>query len=377
MIEANFNEGKNYVQTEAIWQYDRGVKLLVKGLSGLDEDTEFHFETVKGKTAVVKKGVYSVEDNSVTVDVPAAFIEHTDGVPKKVWVYLSQGDSQFTCAKILVPVFCRQCPDDYITQDDLSEDTAIERAVDRYFSSHTSIIAGKEDKVNKKSQITSQPQPDDAEISYPTVGAVRSFIGEKADKALTLEGYGIINAYTKAEIDEMFEQADSTVQLVPEFAQTISECTDTSKLYVLPDGFIYAYMYGEEQPENILETNTVYLNQRKNSSNNLTVANGYITTDLIPAADGDIIRFNRATVLNGSYCRMKFFDRNGNRVILGGDDWNLNKEFKIETDSDGYPYIRVGYYNSTSGNDSSNRRDPSRQPRLRRFMLICKSHHRK
>lgn len=31
-------------------------------------------------------------------------------------------------------------------------------------------------------------------------------------------------------------------QLKPEFANSIDECTDTTKLYVLPDGYIYAYM---------------------------------------------------------------------------------------------------------------------------------------
>ena len=31
-------------------------------------------------------------------------------------------------------------------------------------------------------------------------------------------------------------------QLSPEFANTLEECTDTSKLYVLPDGHVYAYM---------------------------------------------------------------------------------------------------------------------------------------
>ena len=31
-------------------------------------------------------------------------------------------------------------------------------------------------------------------------------------------------------------------QLKPEFANSVAECTDTSKLYVLPDGYIYAYM---------------------------------------------------------------------------------------------------------------------------------------
>lgn len=34
-------------------------------------------------------------------------------------------------------------------------------------------------------------------------------------------------------------------QLKPEFANSVDECTDTSKLYVLPDGLIYAYMKKE------------------------------------------------------------------------------------------------------------------------------------
>lgn len=41
------------------------------------------------------------------------------------------------------------------------------------------------------------------------------------------------------------EELAKRVQLVPEFANSIEECTDTTKLYVLPDGFIYAYMFTE------------------------------------------------------------------------------------------------------------------------------------
>lgn len=40
-----------------------------------------------------------------------------------------------------------------------------------------------------------------------------------------------------------------TVQLTPLFANDISECTDTTKLYVLPDGFVYAYMNKTQQGE--------------------------------------------------------------------------------------------------------------------------------
>lgn len=38
------------------------------------------------------------------------------------------------------------------------------------------------------------------------------------------------------------EELTKRGQLRPEFANSIEECTDTTKLYVLPDGYIYAYM---------------------------------------------------------------------------------------------------------------------------------------
>lgn len=43
-------------------------------------------------------------------------------------------------------------------------------------------------------------------------------------------------------------------QLAPEYANSIEECTDTTKMYVLPDGFIYAYMLTE------IETGPSYKN---------------------------------------------------------------------------------------------------------------------
>ena len=53
------------------------------------------------------------------------------------------------------------------------------------------------------------------------------------------------------------EELEKRGQLKPEFANDISECTDPSKLYVLPDGYIYAYMYTETGvPEITVEEKT-------------------------------------------------------------------------------------------------------------------------
>jgi hypothetical protein len=56
----------------------------------------------------------------------------------------------------------------------------------------------------------------------------------------------IFNAITLAGAEDVAtavtEELTKRGQLKPEFANNISECTDTSNLYVLPDGNIYAYM---------------------------------------------------------------------------------------------------------------------------------------
>lgn len=60
-------------------------------------------------------------------------------------------------------------------------------------------------------------------------------------------------------------------QLKPEFANSVAECTDTTKLYVLPDGYIYAYMLTETDPEplftNKLDTAEIKTGQRYSRSN--------------------------------------------------------------------------------------------------------------
>ena len=55
-----------------------------------------------------------------------------------------------------------------------------------------------------------------------------------------------IDYYTesdKAEFEEYIAtELSKRGQLKPEFANSVAECTDTTKLYVLPDGYIYAFM---------------------------------------------------------------------------------------------------------------------------------------
>lgn len=65
-----------------------------------------------------------------------------------------------------------------------------------------------------------------------------------------------VDYWTEADQEAIGEQNEEFIlkelakrqQVYPEFANSVAECTDTSKLYVLPDGYIYYYYSGSEVP---------------------------------------------------------------------------------------------------------------------------------
>ena len=75
----------------------------------------------------------------------------------------------------------------------------------------------------------------------------------------------------------------ATVTIKPEFANDISECTDTSRLYVLPDNFIYAYMKKEvlNTPNFFDLSNGSEINKRISSSNSEVSHDGLVLTGFI------------------------------------------------------------------------------------------------
>lgn len=77
------------------------------------------------------------------------------------------------------------------------------------------------------------------------------------------------------------------VAQVPLFADSVEECTDTSKVYVLPDGYLYAYMTTEIEARNLFDPDAATLNARISSSgtpayNGLFIS-GYIPIETLTA----------------------------------------------------------------------------------------------
>jgi hypothetical protein len=77
----------------------------------------------------------------------------------------------------------------------------------------------------------------------------------------------------KATTDYVLDELAKRGQLKPEFANSIEECTDTSKMYVLPDGYIYAYMKGS-----VTGQGSEVLTVKWNDDNRLSTSDGGLRT---------------------------------------------------------------------------------------------------
>lgn len=91
-------------------------------------------------------------------------------------------------------------------------------------------------------------------VEVPTIETVDAALETKLDKLNVVQTTGqstisvMSQKATTDEIDTLKSDVSNiksgTIQQTPLFANSIAECTDTTKLYVLPDGYIYAYING-------------------------------------------------------------------------------------------------------------------------------------
>ena len=153
--------------------------------------------------------------------------------------------------------------------------------------------------------------------------------GSKGERGYTpVKGVDYWSSDDRAEMDAHNLEIISTelakrAQLKPEFANNVSECTDTNKLYVLPDGYIYAYMRSTVYPEITIEEKSGGFWQLNNNSIIWADASGYSAkcTNLIPVTPGDTLEYTGMAMWGVR--SVVWYDSNGN--MLSNDMYNENE----------------------------------------------------
>lgn len=146
---------------------------------------------------------------------------------------------------------------------------------------------------------TTEPTPDvyqlllvkigNAEATAESAEEIAQSVRADADAGKFIPVKGV-NYYTPEEAAAFQEENYTYIQdelakrgqLRPEFANSLADCADTTKLYVLPDGYIYAYIKTATFEENNeYNSATVKYNKRLNSSNTEKDLGGSLLTDYI------------------------------------------------------------------------------------------------
>jgi lysophospholipase L1-like esterase len=159
----------------------------------------------------------------------------------------------------------------------------------------------------------------------------------------------------KAEFENLITQEMAKkAQLKPEFANSVAECTDTTKVYVLPDGYIYGYMTKTvtHVPVNQIKestdtdstpyngglgykTNTALGASGEDVGEDVSGVSGIETTGYIRCAYGDIIRSKNIPFSTGSgYRRLAFYDASFTnlKVYMFGSQWQPLEQFLVGDD---------------------------------------------
>ncbi|MBE6851057.1 MAG: hypothetical protein E7504_04875, partial [Ruminococcus sp.] len=174
--------------------------------------------------------------------------------------------------------------------------------------------------------------------------------GEKGDDGYTpIRG---VDYWTEADVEAINTATEAFVvseladraQLEPLFAESVewlNETGDTTKLYVLPDGYIYAYMTSEVlvPAPNEFDVDAAKLNTRLSSSGSESTGNGIVATDYISVSltSPYYVTFSGIDSIfkHGTYAyaiHLTYFDSGKNRIgakVLQADTINLPHTFNI------------------------------------------------
>ena len=192
--DALFFDDIKEITTEKLYQYDIGQKLKISGFD-INENTEVHFKSPYSKIAKIATG--TLNGSSLTVVIPDEFLESAGN--GKVWVCSIDENEVTTIRTINIPIVERAKPDGYVSKADGSY-----RKFNEEIADLNNNKANKEEVsaeiANAKSEAITKA---DSMIDDYDKTQVQPALAKKADKADSLAGYGITDAYDKTYINRL------------------------------------------------------------------------------------------------------------------------------------------------------------------------------
>ncbi len=270
----------------ALWQWDLGRKIAVF-CDDASNISEIHFSNPTSDTCLIV--IPESNGNELIASIPNILLESPQTLELYAVIYTDDGER--TYAKYAIPVKQRQKPDDYVyTETEVMNYSTLNKRIDEFERTNAQTVNetvslalaqakesgefdGAQGAQGEKGEKGDKGDPGvngvDGKDGYTPVKGVDYFDGadgkngvdgkDGKDGEKGADGYTPIKGvdyYTEADKSEFSEYIASELakrgQLKPELAESkewLEENGDASKLYVLPDGYIYAYMLTEVKAE--------------------------------------------------------------------------------------------------------------------------------
>lgn len=158
IINVAFKDRK-VAYVEGLTQWDKGFLLKVTGIEDLDGIVEVHF-SLNEAGGEAKRALATVENGTLTVEIANFILQSEDVIDYNAYafIYPTEDNKAKTVRKIVFGIKARPKPADWV-------------------------------------------EPDEPDV----IGQLIEQVHKKADKAITLSGYNITDAYTKKETKEMID----------------------------------------------------------------------------------------------------------------------------------------------------------------------------
>lgn len=184
-----------------------------------------------------------------------------------------------------------------------------------------------------------------------------------------------VDYYTESDKAEFSEYIASELakrgQLKPEFANSVEECTDTSKLYVLPDNYIYAYIQtvteGETVPNftNLMDDPGAYIKEgyRYSSSNAAFKAQASDCAIVVPinASPSAALTLRVRGASDGAAYKSSFYFGSTNQAFPNTQSGNAptftteaNGDLTITVNNSSVSGMKYGVFHVKAGVDADN-----------------------
>lgn len=201
--DALFFDDIKEITTEKLYQYDIGQKLKISGFD-INENTEVHFKSPYSKIAKIATG--TLNGSSLTVVIPDEFLESAGN--GKVWVCSIDENEVTTIRTINIPIVERAKPDGYVSKADGSYRKFNEEIADLNNNKANKEEVSAEISKAKSEAITKA----DSMLDDYDKTQVQPALEVKADKATTLAGYGITDAYDKTYLNKALDSTNAAIE---------------------------------------------------------------------------------------------------------------------------------------------------------------------